>query len=161
MKIPLTAEQTAEIRAASDKPRLSTVANRIHGYAEDIAALENDGARNEWLFGNSEKTCECGDPMLRWESLNGRCSKCLSLPANKMMMVEDTCPCGHPSFHGWHMSAAHPRTVLNRCAAYWQRETIRVRDKKTLEMVTVEFRVSQEDNKRLEVVRVEREDYGQ
>jgi len=100
--------------------------------------------------------------MARWEALNGRCSRCLDLPANQRAMEpRGVCPCGHLSYGGWHLAASELHTVLGRCAAYWQRETVRVRDKKTGEMVSVEFRVSQEDNRRLEVVRVEREDYGQ
>lgn len=99
--------------------------------------------------------------MCRWEAFNGRCEPCLALPANQALMAFDRCVCGHPGWLGWHLSAADPRTLLpSRCPAYWARTERRVRDRKTGEMVTVAFRVSAEDPGRLEVVRVEREDYG-
>jgi len=150
----LTADQTEEIRELGQR---IPPENHLTDFWSEILELENDGRVADWLAGGSGKTCECGLDMQRWEALNGCCSSCAHAPDVQAHFSKDpVCPCGHPSRHGWHMSAADPRLVLGRCKAYWAAHEGIATDKKTGERVTYRFAVDPKDRNRLVRSEVER-----
>lgn len=144
-----TPEEAQEIQRIGERIEAQQAHKRIF---EQILSLENDGQVAAWLETPSERSCQCGMPMARWEALNGRCQQCSSGPEHRTWFARDTCPCGHLSYAGWHLASADPARVLGRCQAYWQQHVVRAKNKKTGERIEVRFRVKPGDRYELERV---------